>query len=180
MPNGSKVVSLDDARRRREADSQSLGAAALPHQHIGEGLRYGGLAQQGLAISQSIPLPSQEGEARPRGLVEGFVKTCQRWMLSPEQQAVLIGYKENALGASDILAGRVKIPSQDVKDRMRFLVRMSLTLGALFNEVADSEVVWLHAKRVAFDGRSALDVLLQGRMTDVLAVVRFAESEREP
>lgn len=51
-------------------------------------------------------------------------------------------------------------------------VNISLTLGRVLREDEASERAWLEAKRSAFDGRSAKEMISAGKIDDVLRLAR--------
>ena len=149
-----------------------LGALPFAGHSTAVGLGIGGLGVR--APKRSAPL------SQPKGLLEGFVKTCQRWGLTDTEDAILLGYLGNETGAAGMISGVQAIPSQDVRDRIAFVLEISLRLGAIFNEDLAKERAWLAARRESFQGKSARELLLEGKITDMLMVLRLARSEGEP
>ena len=113
-----------------------------------------------------------------RGVVDAFVKTCQRWKLSNEDQLVLLGYEaEDAVGER-VLAGQMLPSSKDFKDRIGYVVGISLGLGALFGEVIEAELGWLKDPREQLNGMSSLDYMLEGHMANLFAIAEIVARER--
>jgi hypothetical protein len=113
-----------------------------------------------------------------RGLMDAFVRTCQRWRLSPSQQAILLGYGSNQLLAVDFLSGRYLNLPQDVKDRIGYTIGISIGLGALFNESIQAEMDWLNTPHPRLRNRSPLSVMLAGRMAELIATSALVDQER--
>jgi hypothetical protein len=64
---------------------------------------------------------------QPRGIMDSFVKTCQRWGLSRKEQLILLGYGgDSASLGLQLLRGRLLSPPQDVKDRTGYVLGISL------------------------------------------------------
>jgi hypothetical protein len=120
--------------------------------------------------TQSLP-PS-------KGLVDAFVKTCQRWHLPPAQQVVLLGYTGSEFLGQQLLEGRVLALSQDAQDRTGYILGISVGLGALFDESEEAELTWLAAPREALSGQSALSFMLEGRMANLMVVAAMVAHER--
>lgn len=112
-----------------------------------------------------------------RGAVDGFVKICERWGLSKQDQVVLLGYAGNELMAEPVLRNRVR-PSQDVLDRTGYLVSISVGLRALFRNSLQEELNWLNRANAKFQGRSPLQTMLTGKMIDVIKTFDLVEYER--
>jgi hypothetical protein len=111
------------------------------------------------------------------GVIDGFVKTCERWGLNKPQQIALLGYAGNELAAEHVLAGRIRA-SQDVLDRTGYVLGISIGLRALFNNSIDGEVSWLKAPNTNIDHLSPLEFVLKGRMVNLIAVFNLVAHER--
>jgi hypothetical protein len=138
---------------------------------------YRGLGS-GLGPNVEFAAPQVQSALLTRGYLDAFVKTCQRWHLSLEQQIVLLGFKGSEFLGRQLLTGRVLAPSQDAKDRTGYVLAISIGLGALFDEAEAAELAWLSVPRPALGGRSALEFMLQGRMSDVMKVAELVACER--
>ena len=109
--------------------------------------------------------------------MDAFVNTCQRWNLSDNEKLVLLGYGDNAFLGNQILRSRM-LASQDVRDRAAYVLAISVGLGAVFNEVADAERRWLNLPNSKLNGKTPLTFMLEGRMGNILMVLRLVEEER--
>ena len=120
--------------------------------------------------------PREAGEIR--GVLKIFVETCQRWELKLEDQVILLGYQSAGSTGMQILNGRVREHSRDIKDRSGYVIAISIGLGILFGESIDAENQWLRNPRQMLDGKSPLDYMLGGQMIDLIAINRMVERER--
>jgi hypothetical protein len=125
----------------------------------------------------AVQLPQTQPRPLLHGLLEGLVKTCQRWRLAKRQQAVLLGCSDTA-SAEELLSGRYLSLSQDVKDRIGYVVGISVGLGMLFNESIDAELDWLNRPHPKLHNQSPLAHILQGRMAQLIAVSALVDEER--
>ncbi len=117
---------------------------------------------------------------KPRGVMDGFVKTCQRWGLSEREQLVLLGLGgDGEFLGRQLLRGNWLSPSQDVKDRAGYILGISIGLGAIFDEDAHAEVSWLKKVHPNVRGTSPLDLMLNGKMASLMMVARLVAEERE-
>lgn len=125
-----------------------------------------GLAPQGIAFSE------EETRAMQRAVVGLF----ERWQLTDTEASVLLGeisprtfqrWKQGQYG-------RVGI---DLAARMSNLLGIHKALRMLF---ADRErgYGWIRRSNSAFEGMSALDVMLGGQITDLMRVRRYLDAQR--
>ena len=68
--------------------------------------------------------------------------------------------------------------SIDVRDRVVYVVSISLGLGALFDESVDAENDWLNLPREGLNHESPLMYMLKGHMVNLMTVVEMVEHER--
>jgi hypothetical protein len=113
----------------------------------------------------------------PRGIFDAFVNTCQRWRLEQSAQLRLLGFPEHDFLGSQLLMGRVPARTQDVKDRIGYVLAISLGLGTIFNEAVAPELDWLSRVHPKL-GESPLEHILRGRMVHLIAVVGLVGAER--
>ena len=106
------------------------------------------------------------------------MNTCQRWKLSDNDKLVLLGYGDNPFLGNQILDSRMLATPQDAGDRAAYVLAISLGLGAVFNEVADAERRWLNLPNSKLNGKTPLAFMLEGRMANILMVLRLVEQER--
>lgn len=178
--NPSISVGDDLHRFRLEQESRSAaGHRALEHrQREARPVLQDSLTSQNTG-AQIITLPEVREQVRSRkGIVDAFVKTCQRWELDSDGQMILLGYRPNDATGRWVLAGQWIPSSQDFEDRVGYVVGISLGLGALFGEVADAEIGWLRQSQARLDGKSALEYMLEGHMAHLFIVARMVTHER--
>lgn len=120
----------------------------------------------------------QPSTTRP-GLIDAFIKTCQRWSLNDKEQITLLGYADNEFLGSQLLEGRWLRPSQDVKDRAGYVLGISVGLGALFDESVEAEVSWLNTPHPKLRGVPPLALMLGGRMASLMTVAQVVAEARE-
>jgi hypothetical protein len=177
-PDGSAQSLREDMEMRR------LSAAQEQQVLGGQG---GGLRVQFPGGAYTVPVFTRtdapeilEVQIRPmrRGLIDAFVKTCQRWRLTEGEQNVLLGYGANTVLAAEILAGRYLNLPQDVRDRVGYVVGISVGLGALFNEGIRAELDWLNRPHPKLRNQPPLAAMLQGRMAQLIAVLALVDEER--
>jgi Protein of unknown function (DUF2384) len=113
-----------------------------------------------------------------RGVMDAFVNTCQRWNLSNNEQLALLGYADSPFLGSQILDSRMLATPQDARDRAAYVLSISVGLGAIFNEVIDAERKWLNFPNDKLNGKTPLAFMLEGRMGNILMVLRLVEQER--
>ena len=118
------------------------------------------------------------GRKRLRGSLDAFVKTCQRWRLKPDKQTILLGYEPQDSEGRHILSGDLIPSSQDFRDRIAYVLKISLGLGSVYNEVAEAELNWLNKLRPELNDKSALDHMLEGHMSNLMTITDLVEYER--
>ena len=126
----------------------------------------------------TLDWPGAEPTLAPHGLIEAFVKTCQRWRLNERDQSVLLGYGTNPPLAREITSGRYRELPQDVRDRVGYIVGISVGLGTVFDEAVRAELDWLRRPHPKLANRSPLSVMLMGRMAQLITVSDLVAEER--
>lgn len=117
-------------------------------------------------------------ESPVSGLLDAFVNTCQRWNLGPDEQMILLGYEPDDIIGKCVLSGRINPTSQDFKDRVSYIVGISLGLGTLFAEMTAAEVNWLKQPRTRLNGQSSFDHMLEGHISNLLVIADMVARER--
>jgi hypothetical protein len=176
-PNGQGLGLGEDARTRDLVAQQGL--TFLQQENI---------RSDPFAIRETLtqPFPSlrtldnSQPAPSPPGVMDAFVKTCQRWRLNETQQMVLLGYTSEGLFFNQLMNGRLSNLPQDVKDRIGYVLGISIGLGSLFNESDVAELAWLNQNRPRFGNSSALDFMFRGRMANLIAVSAAVMEERAP
>jgi hypothetical protein len=115
--------------------------------------------------------------AVPAGMFDAFVKTCQRWRLAQPEQSTLLGYKNQMFLGEQLLLGYMPPRTQDVRDRIGYILAISLGLGTLFNERIQPELDWLTTEHKLLRA-TPLEFMLRGRMVNLFTVAEIVSRER--
>ena len=117
------------------------------------------------------PLSDAEGAAMFRAVTTLFA----RWGLTDEQAATLLDMPLRSFRRWK--AGEPGRLGRDGKARLSNLMGIHKALRIIFREPARG-YAWIRAANDAFDGRSALAVMLGGELTDLMRVRRYLDAER--
>lgn len=120
---------------------------------------------------QPAPLTDDEAAAMFRAARNLF----GLWGLTDEQAAILLDLPLRSYRrwkAGDI--GRI---DRDGKARLSNLMGVHKALRLIFRE-PQRGYAWIKAANDAFGGRSALDIMLGGELTDIMRVRRYLDAER--
>jgi uncharacterized protein (DUF2384 family) len=117
------------------------------------------------------PISDAEGAAMFRAAVNLF----RLWQLTDEQAATLLDlplttYRRWKAGS----LGRI---GRDGKARLSNLIGIHKALRIVFTE-KQRGYDWIKAPNAAFAGRSALQVMLGGELSDLMRVRRYLDAER--
>lgn len=118
------------------------------------------------------PISDQEAAASFRAVIN----LLQRWDVTDEQASLLLDVPARTLARwkADRAPGRL---GRDGKSRLSNLLGIHKALRIIFREPQRS-YGWVKAPNQAFGGRSALDVMLGGELTDLMRVRRYLDAER--
>ena len=108
-------------------------------------------------------------------MFRAIVNLFRLWGLTDEQAATLLDLPLRTFRrwkASE--PGRI---GRDGKARLSNLIGIHKALRILFQE-PQRGYAWIKAGNSAFDGQSALDIMLGGELTDLMRVRRYLDSER--
>lgn len=123
------------------------------------------------------PQPQFSGE-EVQAMQRAFVKLAELWGLSDEQASVLMGeisvrtfrrWKSGELGRAGI----------DIAARLSNLMGIHKALRLLFKEPTRG-YGWIKRPNDAFGGTTALDIMLNGQITDIMRVRRYLDAMRGP
>ncbi len=119
------------------------------------------------------PITDAEGEAMLRAVLRLFGK----WALSDEEAGILLDlplrtYRRWKSGQT----GRL---DRDTKARLSNILGIHAALRVIFTDPARG-YGWIKTPNAAFDGRSALQVMLGGELTDLMRLRRYLDAERGP
>jgi uncharacterized protein (DUF2384 family) len=117
------------------------------------------------------PITDEEAAAMFRAALNLF----RLWGVTDDQAATLLDLPRRTFArwkAGDV--GRI---GRDGKARLSNLMGIHKALRILFREAARG-YAWIKAPNDAFGGRSALDVMLGGELTDLMRVRWYLDAER--
>jgi hypothetical protein len=117
------------------------------------------------------PITDEEAAAMFRAALNLF----RHWEVLPREAATLLGLPYRTFARWK--TGRVGRIDRDGKSRLSNLMGIHKALRILFRE-APRGYAWIKAPNEAFGGRSALDVMLGGELTDLMRVRRYLDAER--
>ncbi len=118
------------------------------------------------------PITDAEGAAMARAVVNLF----RLWQLTEEQACTLLGGMSQRTYAR-WKGGEVGRLSRDLKARLSNLMGVHKALRITFRDPRRA-YDWVHQPNAVYGGRSALDVMLGGELTDIMRVRRYLDAER--
>jgi uncharacterized protein (DUF2384 family) len=117
------------------------------------------------------PITDEEAAAMFRAALNLF----RLWGVNDDQAATILDVPRRTFARWK--AGDVGRLGRDGKARLSNLMGIHKALKIVFSE-ASRGYVWVKAPNTAFSGRSALDVMLGGELTDLMRVRRYLDAER--
>lgn len=119
--------------------------------------------------------PEPISDAEAAAMFRAAVRLFQLWELTDDQAATLLDlpvrtYRRWKAGDQ----GRI---DRDGKARLSNLMGIHKALRIIFSDPARG-YRWIRAANHAFAGRSALDIMLGGELTDLMRVRRYLDAER--
>ncbi|MCX7584895.1 MbcA/ParS/Xre antitoxin family protein [Phenylobacterium sp. 58.2.17] len=120
----------------------------------------------------SPAITDAEGLAMARAAVRLF----GLWELTDAEACILLGELSPRTYAR-WKAGDIGRIGRDLKARLSNLMGIHKALRIIFTEPARA-YGWVRRPNQAFSGRSALDVMLQGELLDLVRVRRYLDAER--
>jgi len=115
-------------------------------------------------------------EAEAAAMARAAVSLFARWGVTDLQAATLLGGLSPRSFAR-WKAGHVGRLGRDLTARLSNLMGIHKALRLIFTEPARG-YAWVRRPNEAFAGRSALDVMLGGELTDLMRVRRYLDAER--
>ena len=118
------------------------------------------------------PVTDEEAAAMFRATLALF----QRWGVTDEQASTLLDVPPRTLARwkADRAPGRL---GRDGRARLSNLMGIHKALRIIFREPGRG-YAWIKAPNAAFGGRSALEMMLGGDLTDLMRVRRYLDAER--
>jgi len=104
-----------------------------------------------------------------------FFRLAEAWSLSTDQQIILLGSPARSTFFKWKKEGG--LISNDTAERVSLLVTIYKALQILLpqEKAADS---WIRRPNKYFDNRTALDVMLEGKVTDIDSVRSYLDAQR--
>ena len=112
-----------------------------------------------------------EGAAAFRAVLNLF----RLWSVTDENAAILLDLPIRSYRRWK--AGEIGRIDRDAKARLSNLMGIHKALRIIFRE-PQRGYAWIQAPNAAFGGRTALEVMLGGELTDLMRVRRYLDSER--
>ncbi|MBB4004730.1 MbcA/ParS/Xre antitoxin family protein [Aurantimonas endophytica] len=119
----------------------------------------------------SEPISHEEGAASFRAAVNLF----GRWGITDEQAATLLDM--NVRTYRRWKAQGPNAMGRDTRTRLSILMGIHKALRVIFGK-SERVYQWIDAPNARFGDRTALDVMLNGEMTDLVRVRRYLDAER--
>lgn len=104
-----------------------------------------------------------------------FFRLAEIWDLSTDQQVILLGAPARSTFFKWKKEGGTV--SGDTEERISHLGTIFKDLAILL-ETPEAGDRWLKAPNKYFEGRSALDVMLEGRLADIIKVRQYLDAQR--
>jgi hypothetical protein len=120
----------------------------------------------------SSAITDEEAAAMLRAAVNLF----DLWKLTDKQAATFLDATVRSY-ARWKTSGKAGSWPRDLKARLSNLMGVHKALRIVFRD-QQRGYAWIHAANSAFGGKSALDVMLGGELTDLMRVRRYLDSER--
>ena len=117
------------------------------------------------------PLTDEEAAAMFRAALNLF----RLWGVTDEQATTLLDLPRRTFARWK--AGELGRIGRDGRARLSNLMGIHKALRIIFHE-APRGYAWIKAPNKAFGGRSALDVMMGGELTDLMRVRRYLDAER--
>ena len=116
------------------------------------------------------------GQTRIPVELQAFFRMAERWDLSTDQQITLLGSPPRSTFFKWKKEGGAVVPP-DTVERLSHLLSIWKALQILFTSDQASDA-WMHSPNDFFNGDSALDVMLGGKVIDIYAVRRYLDAQR--
>ncbi|MGE4483393.1 MbcA/ParS/Xre antitoxin family protein [Acidocella sp.] len=119
----------------------------------------------------SAPITDEEAGAMFRAALNLF----RLWGVTDDQAAIILDLPRRTFARWK--TGEIGRIGRDGKARLSNLMGIHKALRIIFKEPARG-YGWIKAPNAAFSGRSALDVMLHGELTDLMRVRHYLDAER--
>jgi uncharacterized protein (DUF2384 family) len=124
-------------------------------------------------IREFVPAPITDDEAQ--AMFRACVNLFRLWQVSDADAAVLLDLPARTFARwKTETIGRI---NRDQKARLSNLMGIHKALRIIFRE-PDRAYSWIKTPNRVFSGRSALDIMVGGELTDLMRVRRYLDAER--
>jgi len=120
-------------------------------------------------------VPEQITDAEGGAMLRAVINLFAKWQITDEDAAILLDLPVRTYRRWK--AGQPGRLNRDLKARLSNLLGIHKALRIIFVD-PNRTYGWIKAANTAFDGRSALDVMLGGELTDLMRVRRYVDAER--
>ncbi|MBA3537910.1 MAG: DUF2384 domain-containing protein [Tatlockia sp.] len=116
--------------------------------------------------------------AQVQAALKAVLNILEKWDCSVEETQILLGLKRSTLFKYKSIPENASI-SRDLTERLSYLLNIHAALRILFSN-PDSVYGWVRKPNFApfYNGKSAMDIMLQGRVVDLWAVASRLNAER--
>ena len=125
------------------------------------------------APPEFVPAPITDAEAA--AMFRACLNLLRLWDVSDVQAATLLDLPARSYARWK--AGTLGRIDRDQRARLSNLMGIHKALRIIFREPTRA-YAWIKAPNTVFGGRSALDVMLGGELTDLMRVRRYLDAER--
>ena len=135
---------------------------------------------QNVETESGIPFPTVQSLPRERksGPVRFIETLLGTWQLDPDSAIPLLGFESSEVAdvayVRAILDGSQPLVGRDIKYRIACLIVIRSTLSGLFRDEA-VENEWLREAHPPLDNRAPMDLMLDGRMENLLLVKEYVD-----
>ena len=128
---------------------------------------------------QRLERPNTASPDAGRVALTFFFNVMALWGCTPAQQRILLGKIGNTTYHKYKKLPQVRLP-HDTLERISYLMGIHKALRILFSSNPDKAYEWVHKANSAapFNGQSALEYMLQGRVVDLADTRRYLDSVR--
>jgi hypothetical protein len=119
--------------------------------------------------------PTQISDGEAAAMFRAALNLFRLWGVTDEQAAAMLDLPRRTFARWK--AGELGRIGRDGKARLSNLMGIHKALRIVFRDPARG-YAWIKAPNDAFGGRSALDVMLDGELTDLMRVRRYLDAER--
>lgn len=120
-------------------------------------------------------VPEPISDAETAAMFRAVLNLFRLWGVAEDQAAVILDLSPRTYARWK--AGALGRIGRDGKARLSNLMGIHKALRLIFREPSRG-YAWIKAPNAAFGGRSALDVMAGGELTDLMRVRRYLDAER--